>query len=376
MKPFSYVFAGSSQVSIRVLEILLRQKNFQCKGIITRPDKIQGRGLKKQANVLKELALFKKIPYWTDHSFSDPSFLKEISDLNLNFCFVCAYGKILAIDFLNLFPERCLNLHFSLLPRWRGAAPIQRALMEGDLKTGVCLQVMKEKLDAGDLIASKSFPIEESDNALNLFEKSFKATEFLLQENLTAYLEGKINPLPQDSSFMTYAKKIDKESVQIVWTQSSIEIHNKVRALYLGPQAFCFFGQQGIKKLKTPHHSRNPSPSQLKNPNQKAGSNQPESPNQQVGSSYKLNHPNRNLLENKKEAGKKRLKIYRSQINTQIDKTKFQAGEICQIEKNRLSVSCGKGVLDLLEVQREGKKRQKIQDFLAGHHFKLGDRLS
>jgi len=314
MRPLSYLFAGSSHISIQGLEILLQQRDFQCKGILTKPDKVRGRGLKKKAQPLKELAQSQKIPVWTPNSCSDSQFLKEIRDFD--FCFVCAYGKILPLEFLRVFPERCLNLHFSLLPRWRGAAPIQRALMEGDSETGVSLQVMKEELDAGDIIASKSFPIDPEDNSLNLFEKSFVATKSLLEESLLPYLEGKIKTTAQDSSLSTYAKKIEKQQAQINWQESSQRIHNKVRALHLGPQAFCFLEETAL-----------------------------------------------------------RLKLYRSQINTQTPSRGFQAGEICEVEKNKLAVSCGEGVLDLLEVQKEGKKRQKIQEFLAGHPLKLKDKL-
>ena len=338
MKPFSYVFAGNSEVSIQGLETLLKQKGFQCEGIITQPDKLRGRGLKKQANTLKQFAQSHRIPCWTPLSCGEPSFLKEIQ--GLDFCFVCAYGRILPSSFLDLFPKRCLNLHFSLLPRWRGAAPIQRALMEGDLETGISLQVMTEELDAGDLIGSKSFSIEEGDNSLSLFEKSFKATEVLLRESLSAYLEGKIKAVPQDSSCVTYAKKIDKKSAQIDWKEDSKQIHNKVRALYLGPQAFCFV-EEGGQARKARHSCES-----------------------------------RNLPEDKKKAGRKRFKIYRTQINTQTDTSGFHPGEICQVRKKSLSVACGKGALDLLEVQREGKKKQKIQDFLLGHSFQSGDRLS
>ena len=387
MKRLSYVFAGSSEASIRVFEILLKQKGFQCKGLITQPDKPRDRGLKKQANALKKFAQSHQIPCWTPLSCGESSFLKEIR--GFDFCFVCAYGKILPAPFLDLFPKRCLNLHFSLLPRWRGAAPIQRALMEGDLETGVSLQVMTEELDAGDLIGSKKFSIEESDNSLNLFEKSFSAAEVLLRESLLAYLEGKIKAVPQDSSFVTYAKKIDKKSAQINWREGSREIHNKVRALYLGPQAFSFFEEeQGAsgksKETRTQAFSSFEEEQGMKGAG-KEGELEVRSSSPLRSSFSKLRFPKnhsqvcesgKNLPEDKKTADKKRLKIYRAQINTQTHASGFNPGEICQVGKNSLSIVCGKGALDLLEVQKEGKKKQRIQDFLSGRSFQLGDRLS
>ena len=285
--------------------------------MITQRDKRKHRGLKKQSSELKRFAESVHLPYWTKSSFEDKDFFKQIHDLELDFCFVCAFGKILPLSFLNLFPDRCFNLHFSLLPRWRGAAPIQRALMSGDLETGVSLQVMTEELDAGDLIASQSFSIEKDDHSLSLFEKAFQVTEVLLGSSLLSYLKGEIQASPQGSQGLSYAKKIDKSLARLDWEEESLLIHNKVRALYLGPQMFCFF-----------------------------------------------------------EEGKKRLKIYQSRINTQVDTTGFCPGEICQRDKKKLSITCGKGALDLLEVQKEGKKRQNIQDFLSGHFLKQGDRFS
>ena len=170
---------------------------------------------------------------------------------------------------------------------------------------------MTEQLDAGDIIAKREFYIKEEDNSKTLFEKSLKETKILLKEKLIPYLENKIKPIAQDTSQVTYAHKIQKKSAQIVWTKSALEIHNQIRALYLGPQAFCF----------------------LKG---------------------------------------KRLKIYSSQIAKE-DFFDFSPGEICAIEKNQLIVACGSKSLKLLKLQLEGKKIQKIEEFLRGQKLKLKD---
>ena len=320
MKNFSFIFAGTSEFSLDCLKLLIKIPRLELKAIISQPARFKGRALKKQKSIVSEFAISKNIPLFTPEKSTSFDFLNEIQKQNCDFSFVCAYGQILPLNYLKLFPKGSLNLHLSLLPRWRGAAPVQRALMAGDKKTGVCLQLMSEKLDTGDIISSREITIKEEDNTETLFKKSLKETEILLSEKLLAYLEDAIQPQAQDSSKAVYAHKIDKKSAQIDWTKPAFEIHNKIRALFLGPQAFCFF-------IRRKHE----------------------------------------------EVEKWRLKVYHSQIKDQTDIKGFKPGEICHIEKNRLSVACGSGALDLLEIQKEGKKRQKIEDFLKGQSLKLKD---
>ena len=314
MKKFSFIFAGTSSFSVRILKSLIGFPQFQLKAVLSQPDGFKGRGLKKQSSPVKNFALSKNIPVWTPKICNTIFFLKTVQEQNADFCFVCAYGKILPLNYLKLFPKGSLNLHLSLLPRWRGAAPVQRALMAGDQKTGVCLQVMTEKLDAGDIIVSRAFSIQKEDNSETLFKNSLKETKILLAEKLIPYLRGEIQPLPQDSSQATYAHKIDKKSAQILWTEPALKIHNKIRALFSGPQAYCFLKE-------------------------------------------------------------KRLKIYRSCVINK-ESSSCSPGEVCHIEKSRLEIACGSGAVSLLEVQKEGKKRQKIEEFLRGQNLKLKDRLS
>ena len=354
MKPFSFIFAGTSDFSLDCLKLLIKNPKLKLKAIISQPDRLRGRGLKKQGSIVSQFAHSKNIPLFLPETAKSSAFLNKIQEKECDFSFVCAYGQILPLNYLNLFPKGSLNLHLSLLPRWRGAAPIQRALMVGDKKTGVCLQVMTEKLDAGDIISSREFSIEKEDNAKSLFEKSLKETETLLSEKLLPYLEGKIQPWPQDSSQAIYAPKIDKKSAQIVWTESALKIHNKIRALYLGPQAFCFL--EFKKPVQIPYFRLTLGPIKIS-----------FSLGALIHSLFK--RPRRN----KQEVIRRRIKVYRSQISAQTNITGFHPGEVCQIEKNRLSVACGKGALDLLEVQKEGKKRQRIEEFLKGQNIKLKD---
>ena len=311
MKPFSFLFAGTSDFSLKCLRILLQFPDFKLKAILSRPDSVRGRGLKNQSSPVKSFARQKGIPYWTPDKTRDKIFLEAISSQQCDFSFVCAYGRILPLEYLNLFPKGSFNLHFSLLPKWRGAAPVQRALLAGDQKTGVSLQLMTEELDKGDIIGQREFPLGMEENAELVFERALKRTKPLLQEEFLKYLKGELVPQPQDHTKASYAPKIEKIEAKILWKEASIHIHNKIRAFFLGPQAFSF----------------------LKG---------------------------------------KRIKIYQSEY-FQEENQSGEPGKVCVVEKDKLFIICGKGILSLLEVQKEGKKRQKIEDFLKGNPISKGD---
>lgn len=313
MKPFSFIFLGTSEFALDCLKLLLKSKSLNLKGIVSRPDVLKGRGMTKQSSVVKSFAQTLKHPIWTPKKANEPTFLKEISEQKCDFSFVCSYGQILPLNYLQIFPKGCINLHLSLLPKWRGAAPVQRALMAGDQKTGVALQVMTTALDSGNIIGQREFKIEEEDNSKNIFDKSLTEATHLIEEELIKYLKGELKAQPQNPEGKSYAHKIDKKEGEIIWKEPAIVIHNKIRALFLGPQAFSFLNG-------------------------------------------------------------KRIKFYRSKI---IKKSfdGFLPGEICQLEKNKLVVACGEGALSLLELQKENKKRQQIEDFLQGSSLNLKDRL-
>jgi len=313
VKQFSFIFAGTSEFALDCLQLLMKSHFLTLKGVLSRPDVFKNRGMKKQSSAVKSFAQKQGFPVWTPQKASNSLFLNEIAKKKCDFSLVCSYGQILPPTYLNIFPKGSLNVHLSLLPRWRGAAPVQRALMAGDKKTGVCLQVITNKLDAGDIIGQRDFFIGKEDNAKDVFDKSLKATDVLFKEELLKYLKGELKAHPQSLIGKTYAKKIDKKEGKIIWRESAQAIHNKIRALFLGPQAFSY----------------------LKG---------------------------------------KRIKIYRSQ-SVQKNFSGFLPGEVCSVEKNLLFIACGKGALSILEAQKEGKKQQKIEDFLKGYTINVKDRF-
>ena len=287
--------------------------------------------------MIEHFAKEQRLAIWNPTSPHDPSFLKHIESQAFDFCFVCAYGKILPPAFLKLFPQRTINLHFSLLPSWRGAAPIQRALMAGDKKTGVSLQVMSETLDAGDIIGQREFVIDSQDNATSLFSKALGATAGLIQKELLSYLKGELKAHPQDHSKKTYAKKIDKKEAKIQWQKEALLLHNQIRALSEGPGAYSFLMNRGSNMRVKIHRA----------------AALPESNSSDLKSSFQP-----------KEFQPKEIKP-----------GEFKPGEICQLSKDQLLVACGKGVLSLLEVQKEGGRKQTLKDFLNGFPLCVGDRF-
>ena len=231
---------------------------------------------------------------------------KQKCDLAL----VCGYGCIVPPAFFNCFSKGAVNVHPSLLPRWRGAAPIERALMAGDKKTGVCLQVMTEQLDAGDIIAHREFSIKEEDTSLEVYQKAIQITGELLRDKLIPFAEGRIQPVPQRGE-VTFAKKIQKAEGLIQWKKAAPALHNQIRALASGPQAFTFFKGE-------------------------------------------------------------RIKIYRSRLLSISSSS--DPGTAIQSKQGELVIGCGeKGALSLLEVQRPGRRKQKIKEFLRGHPIVHGE---
>ena len=304
----SLVFAGTSDFSVQCLEFLLNL-NYQVKAVITRPDRPHSRGLKETKSPVRQFSEEKDIPLLIPETFT-PAFLQQIAKQKCDVAVVCGYGHIVPAGFFNCFSKGAVNIHPSLLPRWRGAAPIERALMAGDKKTGVCLQVMTEQLDAGDIIGQREFPIKEEETSVEIYQKALQATEELLQNTLIDYVKGHIQPVSQKGE-MIFAKKIRKEEGLIRWDKSSSEIHNQIRALSSGPQAFTFFKGE-------------------------------------------------------------RLKVYRSHPLSLS--SFFSPGTVIESKQGELVVACGqKGALSLLEVQRPGKRKQKIEGFLRGYSLVPGE---
>lgn len=241
------VFLGTPEIAKICLQNILFSENFEVVGVVTQPDRPRGRKMKLQPCAVKELALEKRIPVISPESVNTEEALEKIKKFNAELAIVVAFGQILGDALLAQFPNRIVNLHTSLLPRWRGAAPIQRAIMAGDKTTGVCLQLVVKKLDAGDVIASRSTVISDDKDALSLHDELAELGSEIITKDLVGFCAGEIKAKPQDESQITYAKKIEKSEAEINWHQSAREIFNRMRGLKLGPGSFSVLNGKKLK---------------------------------------------------------------------------------------------------------------------------------
>ncbi len=212
------IFAGTPEFAVPCLQMLLDSEHEVC-AVYTQPDRPAGRGRKLQPSPVKELALSAGIPVFQPLTMKTSEDLQQISAFNADLMVVVAYGMILTQAVLDVPRLGCINVHASLLPRWRGAAPIQRALMAGDEKTGVTIMQIVRKLDAGDMLHKEECVIGETDTASDLHDKLAALGAIGLAKVLAQIEAGTVHPEPQDEALVTYAEKLEKSEAVIDWTQ-------------------------------------------------------------------------------------------------------------------------------------------------------------
>ncbi|MFO1476465.1 MAG: methionyl-tRNA formyltransferase [Verrucomicrobiota bacterium] len=306
MAPLRVIFMGTPDLAGTCLRALLRAPNLTVAGVVTQPDQPKGRGLKLQPSPVKTIALEAGLPVLQPERARTPGFLENLRDWKPGLIAVAAFGQILPPEILDLPPHGCLNVHTSLLPKYRGAAPIQYAILNGDPETGVTIMKMDPGLDTGPILSAESTPIRPEDNAASLHDRLAEIGGALLVRTIPEFVAGRIQPCPQPSEGVSHARKIRKEDGRIDWHRPAVAIWNQVRALTPWPGAFTYFPA-------TPH------PLLLKfweaRPEQAAG----------------------------------------------------EPGRILESGRNGLRVGCGEGSLRILSLQREGGRRMSAADFLAGH---------
>ncbi len=215
--------------------------------VVTQPDKPKGRGNTLAAPPVKELALARGIPVLQPAKLRTPPFSEELRRYAPDVCVVTAYGRILPKDILELPPKGCVNVHGSLLPRFRGAAPIQWSIAHGDVETGVTLMVMDEGLDTGPMLAMKRLPIAPDDTSASLYPKLAALGGALLRESLPAYLSGELKPVPQPSEGVVLAPIIEKDEGRLDFTRPAVALERRLRAFTPWPGAFTTLGGKLLK---------------------------------------------------------------------------------------------------------------------------------
>ncbi|MEK2690386.1 methionyl-tRNA formyltransferase [Bdellovibrio sp. GT3] len=306
-------FLGTPEFAVTSLKALLADNHFEVVGVVTQPDRPAGRKMQLTPSPVKVLALEHGLKVITPESLKkDPEAVAEIRSWGAEVGVVVAFGQILTQDFMDSFKFGCVNVHGSILPRWRGAAPIQRAIEAGDEESGVALQKMVKKLDAGDIIGIRRVKITPEMHALQLHDVLADLGADLLRVELMDYVRGNLAPTPQDESLVTIAPKIDKAESQVDWTKSAKSIDGKVRGFVYGPGTYTLLDG---KKLKL--HVVRPLPA--------SGAAVP--------------------------------------------------GTVTAVDADSITVATGDGLLKLLEVQPESRNRMKVSDFLKGHALKPGDKI-
>ncbi|MCF6458279.1 methionyl-tRNA formyltransferase [Pseudoalteromonas sp. MMG024] len=241
-KPLKIVFAGTPDFAAQHLDALIKSHH-DVIAVYSRADRPAGRGKKLKASEVKQLALTHDIPVYQPENFKSDDAKQQLADLNADIMVVVAYGLLLSKAVLETPKLGCINVHGSILPRWRGAAPIQRAIWAGDAETGVTIMQMDEGLDTGDMISITTCPIEAADTSASLYSKLAELGPTALIDTLATIADGTATPEKQNDELANYAKKLSKEEANIDWHMPAQQIERNIRAF--NPWPICFTQMQG-----------------------------------------------------------------------------------------------------------------------------------
>ncbi|EAW39308.1 methionyl-tRNA formyltransferase [Lyngbya sp. PCC 8106] len=240
------IFFGTPLFAVPSLEKLLHHPEFEVLAVVTQPDKRRGRGSKLTPSPVKSLAVEHQIPVWQPKRIKKhPETLSRLKQAQADAFVVVAYGQILSPEILQMPRLGCINGHGSILPEYRGAAPIQWCLYNGEKSTGITTMLMDAGMDTGPMLLKQSTPIGLFDHAINLAERLSSITADLLVETLIKFNRGEIQPTPQDDSQATYASLIKPEDYRLDWSKSALALHNQVRGFF--PNCVTSFREQALK---------------------------------------------------------------------------------------------------------------------------------
>lgn len=246
------VFFGTPAIALKSLEYLYNSDKINVLAVVTQPDKPAGRGHKIQMSVIKQFALEHNLPVFQPKSIrKEPEIQEELKKLNPDFFVTFAFGQILSQEVLDIPKYETINLHASLLPRYRGANPIQRAIINGDKETGICTMITELGLDCGDVCMREKIEIPNDMTCVDLFEKISDISPALLEKTLVGLVEKTIIPEKQCETGVCMANKLTKEETKIDWTKSAEEIYNLVRGIYKFPSAYFMHNDKVVKVLET-----------------------------------------------------------------------------------------------------------------------------
>ena len=300
------VFFGTPEFSAFILNYLL-EHSVNVVAVVSRPDKPRGRSGSNQPTAVKETAQRAKLPIYQPEKASDGKFAELLKSLNADLFVVVAYAEILRENILEIPRLGCINVHGSALPKYRGAAPVQRAIMAGEKETAVSIMKMVREMDAGDIYAMEKIAISDYMTAGELFDEMAKVGAKTLLGVIKSLENGKAKSFAQDASQVTFANKIKQEDREIKWTSSAEKIHNHIRGITPNPGAYCFAKINGEVK---------------------------------------------------------RINIKKTAVLPNSDN--LPPGMVIHGDPKKLIVACEEGAIQILELQLEGKKVLTAEDFLRG----------
>ena len=305
------VFMGTPDFAVGALEALV-EAGHEVVAVVTQPDKPKGRGKEMQQTPVKACALKHNIEVFQPVKIKTLEAVEVLKGYGADLFVVAAFGQILSKEILDMPKFGCVNIHASLLPKYRGAAPIQWAILDGEKETGVTIMQMNEGLDTGDMLTKVIVPIEDTDTGESLFDKLAEAGAKLLIETIPQMEAGTLHPEAQDDSLSTYAKMIKKEMGLIDWKKEAVVLERLVRGMNSWPSAYTHFNGKTLKVW---------------------------------------------------EAG------------VELKEAKAEPGTVVEVTKNSIKVQTGQDLLVLKQIQLEGKKRMDVASFLLGYKVEVGTML-
>ena len=306
------IFFGSPDFAVPCLEALHDISDVAV--VVSQPDRPAGRGLAMRPPAVKKRALELGLEVWQPTKVRTAEFADKLRALDADVAVVVAYGRIVPRAVLDAPTAGCVNIHASLLPRWRGAAPIQWSIVHGDEETGVTLMQMDEGMDTGPILATASTPIARDDDAATLSDRLSKMGAELLREQLPRYVAGDLTPQPQEEGEATMAPLLNKKHGCIDWNKSARAVHNQIRGMNPWPGAHTVLGER-------------------------------------------------------------RIKVHRTVAST-LDPEGAVPGQVIALDPEGILVACTEGTLEIQELQESGRKRVDARSFASGRGVAIGDRFS
>lgn len=304
------VYMGTPDFAVEPLEAIIKA-GYEVAAVVTQPDKQKGRGKEVKMTPVKECALRHGIPVFQPVKIKEPEAVAELEKYQAALFVVAAFGQLLSEEILNMPEYGCINIHASLLPAYRGAAPIQWAVLNGEKESGVTIMQMDKGLDTGDMLLKRSVELSPKETGDSLHDKLMHLGAELIVEALPKLEKGELVPEKQKDELSSYAKKLTKAMGQIDWSKDAVSLERWIRGLNSWPSAYTFFGG-------------------------------------------------------------KTLKIWEARVAEENGAQKAEPGQVVSVSREGFTVACGQGALQILSLQLEGKKRVLTREFLLGYQVEPG----